>query len=453
MATYLKRAVERPVEDLTAVRQTVSEILERIQKEGMDAVRFYSKKFDGWEPRSFRLSADEIRAARRALPASEIADIDFCQAQIRNFAAEQMRRLVGFEVETLPGVHLGQKIIPVASSGSYVPGGRYPMLASAHMTVITPKVAGVKRIVASSPPAKGQGPWPATVYSMAAAGADEIYCMGGVHALAAMAYGMEGLAPVDMVVGAGNKYVAEAKRQLFGTVGIDLLAGPTEILIICDETADPSIVAADLLGQAEHDPNARQALVSLSEKTARDTMAELEKQLAVLPTREIAGPAWGSNGDVIVVDSPAEAVQVSDEWAPEHLEVQTKDWRYYLEQLPQLRLGLPGRGDDRRLRRQDHRHQPRAADDAGGALHGRAVGRQVREDGDLPVRHPRGLAQDRRGLRAGLQLREHAGARDFVQGEGRQVPGCEIAATASSPRSAVGRWPARGACPSGCRRG
>jgi sulfopropanediol 3-dehydrogenase len=331
MATYLKRAVERPVEDLTAVRQTVSEILERIQKEGMDAVRFYSSKFDGWEPKSFRLSADEIRAAERALPASEIADIEFCQAQIRNFASEQMRRLVGFEVETLPGVHLGQKIIPVASSGSYVPGGRYPMLASAHMTVITPKVAGVKRIVASSPPAKGQGPWPATVYSMAAAGADEIYCMGGVHALAAMAFGMEGLAPVDMVVGAGNKFVAEAKRQLFGAVGIDLLAGPTEILIICDETADPSIVAADLLGQAEHDPNARQALVSLSEKTARNTMAELEKQLAVLPTREIAGPAWGSNGDVIVVDSPAEAVQISDEWAPEHLEVQTKDWRYYLD--------------------------------------------------------------------------------------------------------------------------
>ena len=331
MATYLKRAVERPVEDLTAVRQTVSEILERIQKDGLDAVRFYSKKFDGWEPKSFRLSVDGIRAARRALPASEIADIDFCQAQIRNFASEQMRRLVGFEVETLPGVHLGQKIIPVASSGSYVPGGRYPMLASAHMTVITPKVAGVKRIVASSPPAKGQGPWPATVYSMAAAGADEIYCMGGVHALAAMAYGMEGLEPVDMVVGAGNKFVAEAKRQLFGTVGIDLLAGPTEILIICDETADPSIVAADLLGQAEHDPNARQALVSLSEKTARDTMVELEKQLAVLPTRAIAGPAWQSNGDVIVVDSPAEAVQVSDAWAPEHLEVQTKDWRYYLE--------------------------------------------------------------------------------------------------------------------------
>jgi sulfopropanediol 3-dehydrogenase len=331
MARYLKRAVERPVEDLTAVRKTVSEILERIRKEGADAVRFYSRKFDDWEPKSFRLSPDEIRAARRALPASEIADIDFCQAQIRNFASEQMRRIVGFEVETLPGVHLGQKIIPVASSGSYVPGGRYPMLASAHMTVITPKVAGVRRVVACSPPAKGQGPWPATVHSMAAAGADEIYCMGGVHALGAMAFGMDGLGPVDMVVGAGNAYVAEAKRQLFGTVGIDLLAGPTEILIICDDSADPLILAADLLGQAEHDPNARQALVSLSEKMARDTVAELEKQLAVLPTRAIAGPAWQSNGDVIVVDSPAEAVLVSDEWAPEHLEVQTADWKYYLD--------------------------------------------------------------------------------------------------------------------------
>jgi sulfopropanediol 3-dehydrogenase len=331
MARYLKRAVERPVEDLTAVRKTVSEILERIRKEGADAVRFYSRKFDHWEPKSFRLSPDEIRAARRALPASEIADIDFCQAQIRNFASEQMRRIVGFEVETLPGVHLGQKIIPVASSGSYVPGGRYPMLASAHMTVITPKVAGVRRVVACSPPAKGQGPWPATVHSMAAAGADEIYCMGGVHALGAMAFGMDGLGPVDMVVGAGNAYVAEAKRQLFGTVGIDLLAGPTEILIICDDSADPLILAADLLGQAEHDPNSRQALVSLSEKMARDTVAELEKQLAVLPTRAIAGPAWQSNGDVIVVDSPAEAVLVSDEWAPEHLEVQTADWKYYLD--------------------------------------------------------------------------------------------------------------------------
>jgi sulfopropanediol 3-dehydrogenase len=243
-----------------------------------------------------------------------------------------MNHLVDFEVETLPGVHLGQRIIPVSSSGSYIPGGRYPMLASAHMTVITPKVAGVSRVVACSPPVKGEGLWPATLYSMVAAGADEIYCMGGVHALGALAYGIEGLQPVDMLVGAGNKYIAEAKRQLFGTLGIDLLAGPTEILIIADDTADPFILAADLLGQAEHDPNARQALVSLSTQTALDTMKEVDQQLLTLPTRDVAAVAWRDNGEVMVVDSPEEAVKASDDWAPEHLEVQTKDWRYYLEQ-------------------------------------------------------------------------------------------------------------------------
>ncbi len=331
MAEYLKKAKQKPEEDIRAVQDTVREILDRVKKEGEAAVRDFSKRFDDWSPKSFKISQDEIRAARSKLPKTEIEDIDFCQAQIRNFAAEQMKRLVDFEVETLPGVHLGQKVIPVASSGSYVPGGRYPMLASAHMTVITPKVAGVGRVVACSPPVKGVGFWPATLYSMAAGGADEIYCMGGVHALAAMAFGMEGLAPVDMMVGAGNKYVAEAKRQLFGTVGIDLLAGPTEILIIADETADPHILAADLLGQAEHDPNARQCLVSLSRKTAEATIKEVERQLIDLPTREVAGVAWRDNGDVIVVDSPEEAVKESDNWAPEHLEVQTKDWRYYLD--------------------------------------------------------------------------------------------------------------------------
>jgi sulfopropanediol 3-dehydrogenase len=260
-----------------------------------------------------------------------VEDIDFCQAQVRNFASEQMKRLVDFEVETLPGVHLGQKVIPVASSGSYIPGGRYPMLASAHMTVITPKVAGVSRVVACSPPVKGQGLWPATLYSMVAAGANEIYCMGGVHALAAMAYGIEGLDPVDFIVGAGNKFVAEAKRQLFGTVGIDLLAGPTEILVIADETADPKILAADILGQAEHDPNARQCLISLSRRMAEETVKEIDRQLIDLPTRDVAAVAWRDNGEVILVDSPEEAVKVSDSWAPEHLEVQTKDWRYYLD--------------------------------------------------------------------------------------------------------------------------
>ena len=331
MAEYLKRATEKPEEDSRAVQETVREILGRVRKEGEAAVRYYSQTFDQWAPTRFKISRDEILAAKKKLPVTEVEDIDFCQAQIRHFAEEQMKRLVDFETETLPGIHLGQKIIPVASSGSYVPGGRYPMLASAHMTVITPKVAGVSRVVACSPPVKGQGLWPATLYSMAAGGADEIYCMGGVHALAALAYGMEGLAPVDMVVGAGNKYVAEAKRQLFGTVGIDLLAGPTEILVITDETADPSIVAADLLGQAEHDPNARQCLVSLSAKVARETIKEVDRQLIDLPTRDTAAVAWRDNGEVVVVDSAEEAVRVSDEWAPEHLEVQTRDWRYYLD--------------------------------------------------------------------------------------------------------------------------
>ena len=331
MAEYLKKAKEKPEEDIRAVQDTVREMLERVRKEGEAAVRYYSERFDEWSPKSFKVSVDEVAEAKKKLPVTEVEDIDFCQSQIRNFAAEQMKRLVDFEVETLPGVHLGQKIIPVASSGSYVPGGRYPMLASAHMTVITPKVAGVTRVVACSPPVKGQGLWPATLYSMAAGGADEIFCMGGVHALAALAYGMEGLRPVDVVVGAGNKYVAEAKRQLFGTVGIDLLAGPTEILIIADETADPFILAADLLGQAEHDPNARQCLVSLSRGIAEETWRELDRQLADLPTRDVAAAAWADNGEVIVVDSPEEAVKVSDGWAPEHLEVQTKDWRYYLD--------------------------------------------------------------------------------------------------------------------------
>jgi len=279
MATYLKKAKARPPEDLSEVSRAVREIIDRVKGEGEAAVRYYAKKFDSWAPKRFKISSEEIEAARRKLAAGMKADIDYCQDQIRNFAREQLRTLQNIEVETLPGVFLGQKIIPVASSGSYVPGGRYPMLASAHMTVITPKVAGVDRVVACTPPVKGEGIYPATLYSMAAAGADEIYCMGGVQALAAMAYGMENLEPVDMVVGAGNKYVAEAKRQIFGDVGIDLLAGPTEILVIADDTADPVILAADILGQAEHDPNSRQCLISLSRRMAELTVAELERQL------------------------------------------------------------------------------------------------------------------------------------------------------------------------------
>lgn len=331
MAKYLKKAKERQPEDLTRVQEIVAEIIERVRKDGLDGVRHYSEKLDGWNPESFKYSTDQIEAARKKLPPSEIDDINFCQTQIRKFAEEQMKRIADFEVESIPGVHLGQKVIPVASSGSYVPGGRYPMLASAHMTVITPKVAGVDRVIAVSPPVKGEGLWPATVYSMAAAGADEIWCMGGVQALAALALGVEGLSPVDMIVGAGNKFVAEAKRQLFGTVGIDLLAGPTEILIICDESADPYILAADILGQAEHDPNAAQSLVSLSASVAEKTLEEIDRQLETLPTRDVAEVAWRDNGEVVIVDSKEEAVAYSDKWAPEHLEVQTEDWRYYLD--------------------------------------------------------------------------------------------------------------------------
>jgi sulfopropanediol 3-dehydrogenase len=333
MTVYLKKAQERPEQDLRAVSDLVREVLDRVRLGGEAAVRYYSNKFDQWDPPNFRLSDAEVEMAVRTLSPLEKEDIDFCQAQIRNFAEKQREVIRSFEVETLPGIHLGQKIIPVAASGSYIPGGRYPMLASAHMTVITPKVAGVKRVVACTPPTKGQGIHPATLYSMKAGGADEIYCLGGVQALAAMAYGMEGLEPVDMIVGAGNVYVAEAKRQLFGRVGIDLLAGPTEILVLIDETADPYIVAADILGQAEHDPNARQALVSLSKSQAEKTMAEIEKQLKTLPTREIASVSWGNNGEVILVDTLEEAVEVCDAWAPEHLEVQTADWRYYLDHL------------------------------------------------------------------------------------------------------------------------
>jgi len=333
MAQYLKKAQERPEQDLRAVADLVGGVLDRVRREGEAAVRFYSKKFDQWDPPSFRVSEAEVEKAVWGLSPLEKEDIDFCQAQIRNFAEKQREVILNFEVETLPGIHLGQKIIPVAASGSYIPGGRYPMLASAHMTVITPKVAGVRRVVACTPPTKGQGIHPATLYSMKAGGADEIYCLGGVQALAALAYGMEGLDPVDMIVGAGNVYVAEAKRQLFGRVGIDLLAGPTEILVLIDETADPYIVAADILGQAEHDPNSRQALVSLSKAVAEKVMAEIEVQLKTLPTREIAVVSWGKNGEVIIVDSPEEALAVCDDWAPEHLEVQTADWRYYLEHL------------------------------------------------------------------------------------------------------------------------
>ena len=273
------------------VRATVEDILTDVKAHGDDAVRALSQRFDNWSPVSFRLSRDEIDAIIASLEPQVIADIQFAQEQVRNFAQEQRAALRDIEVETLPGVTLGHKNIPVNSVGCYVPGGRYPMVASAHMSVLTAKVAGVPRIIACTPPISGEVP-AATVAAMHLGGADEIYLLGGVQAIAAMALGTESIAPVDMLVGPGNAYVAEAKRQLFGRVGIDLLAGPTEVLVIADATADAEMVATDLLGQAEHGPTSPAILLTTSETLARETLVEVSRQLETLETADVAGVAW-----------------------------------------------------------------------------------------------------------------------------------------------------------------
>ena len=320
----------RPVED--RVRRTVEEILDDVRARGDAAVRALSRKFDGWEPESFRLSAAEIDALTARVPAGTIADITFAQTQIRNFAQAQRAALRDIEVETIPGVTLGHRNIPVRSVGCYVPGGRYPMVASAHMSVVTAKVAGVERILACTPPTDG-APHAETIAAMAMAGADEIYVIGGVQAVGAMALGTGTIAPVDMLVGPGNAYVAEAKRQLFGRVGIDLLAGPTEILVIADETADAEMVAADLLGQAEHGPTSPATLITTDAGLAEALPAEIERQLAVLPTAEVAGAAWRDFGQIIVVASDEEAAAEADRIACEHVEILTREPRWFLERM------------------------------------------------------------------------------------------------------------------------
>lgn len=334
MGEYLKKARPRSRESDEAVVRTVERILADVRSGGDAAVRRYSEQFDRWSPPSFRVSPETIREVTGALPESVRADIDFSRDQIASFARRQRESLAEFEVEALPGVMLGQRLIPVAAVAAYVPGGRYPLVASALMSIVTAKVAGVSRVVACSPPvADGRGIYPATLYAMTSAGADEIYCLGGVQALTAMAYGTETIRPVDMLVGPGNQYVAEAKRQLFGVVGIDLLAGPTEILVIADGTADPEVVAADLLGQSEHGPTSWAMLVTTSRALGEAVIAEVERLLPTLPTREVAAESWAANGQVIVVASDEEAAAVSDEYAPEHLEVQTRNPRWYLERL------------------------------------------------------------------------------------------------------------------------
>jgi sulfopropanediol 3-dehydrogenase len=314
----------------------VSEMLLRIEREGMDAVRAYSRELDGWDPPDFAVSRAEVDAARESLPDALLEAIAFAQSQIRSFAEQQRRGLVDFEVETLPGVRLGQRQVPVASVGAYIPAGRLPMLASPFMTVLVPKVAGVERVVVCSPPRSGRGIHPPVLHSIATSGADAIFALGGVQALAAMAFGLEGMGPVDMLVGPGNLFVAEAKRQLFGRVGIDLLAGPSEITVLADETADPELVAADLLGQAEHGPTSPSILVTTDERLANAVLGQIERQLgglAELGADEVPRRAWSNHGAAILVGSPEDAVRVVDGLAPEHLEVQTGSDDWYFDRL------------------------------------------------------------------------------------------------------------------------
>jgi sulfopropanediol 3-dehydrogenase len=306
------------------VRETVESILAQVEERKDVAIRELSEKFDKWSPKDFHLSPAEVERAIAQVPKRDIEDIKFAQAQVRNFAQKQRDTMLDLEVETLPGVVLGHRHIPVNSIGCYVPGGRYPMVASAHMSIVTAKVAGVKRIIACAPPFKG-GPHPAIVAAMHFGGADDIYVLGGVQAVAAMALGTDSIKPVDMIVGPGNAYVAEAKRQLFGRVGIDLLAGPTETLIIADNTVDGEICATDLLGQAEHGPTSPAVLITNSEKLARDTMKEVERLLTILPSADLAGQAWKDYGEVIVCDDEAEMIAEADRVASEHVQVMTRD--------------------------------------------------------------------------------------------------------------------------------
>jgi len=334
MAKFLKEGISE-AESLAAdakVREVVEDILNNVRTHGEAAVRELSERFDNWSPKSFKLSDAQIEELIASLPEQTVEDIKFAQAQVKNFAQKQREALLDIEVETLPGVTLGHKNIPVNSVGCYVPGGRYPMVASAHMSIATASVAGVKRIVGCTPPLQGKAP-AATVAAMALGGADEIYLLGGVQAMASMAWGTEFMEPVDMLVGPGNAYVAEAKRQLFGQVGIDLLAGPTEILVIADETADGEMVATDLLGQAEHGPTSPAILITTSEALAQETLKEIERQLKILPTADIAGQSWRDYGQIILVDSLEEAVVEADKVAAEHVEVLTENPRYFLDNM------------------------------------------------------------------------------------------------------------------------
>jgi sulfopropanediol 3-dehydrogenase len=334
MARHLKtgRSPEQSTADARKVRDIVTGILEDVEARGDVALREYSVKFDKWEPLSFRLSDAEIEACLSQVSKRDLDDIRFAQSQVRNFAQVQRDSMKDVEVETLPGVILGHKNMPVESVGCYVPGGKYPLVASAHMGVVTAKVAGVQRVIAASPPFQGK-PSPAVVAAMHLGGADEIYTLGGIQAIAALGIGTQSIAPVSVIVGPGNAYVAEAKRQLFGRVGIDLIAGPTETLVIADESVDAELCATDLLGQAEHGFNTPAVLLTTSERLARETIAEVERLLSILPTSEFAAASWRDYGEVIVCETEDEMVREADRIASEHVQVMTRDPDYFLANM------------------------------------------------------------------------------------------------------------------------
>ena len=344
MTEYLKQAPWHSQAVSDDVKRTVSEMLSNIDRDPETEIRRYSRELDGWDPDSFLVDDAAIAAAADEIGDELRAHIAFAQDQVRTFAQAQRATMHDLEVETLPGVVLGHRHIPTETVGSYVPGGRYPMLASSFMTVVVPKVAGVERVIACAPPREGQGIHPAMLYAMHTSGADDILALGGVQALAAMTYGIEGLPEADLIVGAGNAYVAEAKRQLFGRVGIDILAGPTEIAVIADDTADPELVALDLLGQAEHGPTSPAVLITTSRAVGEAVLEHVHRWLETFPTAEVAGAAWEAHGSIAVVEGDAEAIELSDRIASEHLEVQVdpaklEHYRLHLRNYGSLFLG------------------------------------------------------------------------------------------------------------------
>jgi sulfopropanediol 3-dehydrogenase len=333
MPRFLKQADRAPVPTDPEVQKVVTDILAEVAGRGAEAVRAYSSELDRWSPERFTLTEKEIERATAAVPRELRDHIDRAAEQIRVFAQAQLSTLGEVEIEPSPGVVLGHRLVPISSVGAYSPGGRYPLIASSLMTTVVPKVAGVERVVACAPPISPEGIAPAMIYAMLAGGADEILCIGGAHGLAALAYGIEDTEPVDMIVGAGNAYVAEAKRQLFGKVGIDLLAGPTEILIVADHTADPDLLATDIAGQLEHGPTSVGWLVSTDQGVAERTIELIESRISEMPTGQVAREAWDRYGEVVLAADFAEAVALADERAAEHVEIHTADPQAYLDAL------------------------------------------------------------------------------------------------------------------------